>query len=339
MIICYDTKQGIQEMIGTVDRFTKLVECRRDAYVEKQSNPMRPDLNVFIVKKKWVLDQFGQVGYISDFHSETYTDITETVRPELSDVMTLLEFRQVLLKHKAGYTTVSDGRGPLPIAHTKCACCGKSWTMDNLDDYKTDYGSVSADELKNNVNQTVYNDVFSMLAATDIFKFASSPISVIQNELNKLTGRTWKIIQKEGKITRFLYTTHYHSACHLKLVEDNTKSDIVEAIESTEFIISGMIRTKNRYGSEIYNGPWWMVDTQYGLLRIGWRKRVIEISYEFIDRHYLPNTEETRGPGYEHVYGYEKLSQALNAFKNHLDTKADFKINIPNLTSHQDDRK
>lgn len=339
MIISYNDKAGIQALIGSVKNFMKLIESRREAYADKDSYPNRPDLDVFIVQKKWYFDQFGQVGYLSEFHTNDYKDITEKIRGELDDVMTLVEFREAMEKHQAGYTIVLGGLGPMPKAYSKCACCGEFWTMQNLDDYKTTFESIPASDLKQVIGQGGYDKLVSMLDANTTLRIEQYPIALLENGLNNLTGFTWKIIEENGTISFYNYTSHYHSACHLKMIEEKTKSEIINAIKAADFTIIGMIRTKNRYGSQVYRGAWWLVETQYGVLRVGWRKSVIEVSYEFIDNHYLPITEETRGPGYEHVYGYQKLTEALITFKNHLDTKADFKINIPNLTSHQDDRK
>jgi len=50
------------------------------------------------------------------------------------------------------------------------------------------------------------------------------------------------------------------------------------------FHVSNVHELKNLYGSESYHGSWWLMITPHGPIRIGWRKRVIEINWT--DTHF-----------------------------------------------------
>lgn len=43
----------------------------------------------------------------------------------------------------------------------------------------------------------------------------------------------------------------------------------------------------NDYGSESYNGPWFIVDTEIGTLKVGWRKRVCVIDWSRTGKSFL----------------------------------------------------
>lgn len=117
-----------------------------------------------------------------------------------------------------------------------------------------------------------------------------------------------------------MYTRHdmYHQACYQQALHKTKCLEFEKVFRAAGINLFGQIRTKNEYGSESWNGPWFIFDTEYGPIKVGWRKRVIAVDYRFINRDYLVNSDETRGPGYEHVEGYDKLESALRKFVNYL---------------------
>lgn len=57
-----------------------------------------------------------------------------------------------------------------------------------------------------------------------------------------------------------------------------------------------------------YNGsePWLLVKTQFGLIKIGWRKRVINIDWSDTEIKYIVEDDVTKDETFAHAYGYEK---------------------------------
>lgn len=95
--------------------------------------------------------------------------------------------------------------------------------------------------------------------------------------------------------------------------------DEVKAI----FLLAGIqlysqVPVDNGYGrtSELWNGPWWQCRTRIGPVVIGWRKRVIAISWSMFD---VPAEEPitpdnvTQGPDHIHAYSPGKAVDYLRA--------------------------
>lgn len=72
----------------------------------------------------------------------------------------------------------------------------------------------------------------------------------------------------------------------------------------------------NEYSSYDYHCPWFMVTTKIGHIKIGWRKRVIDIDWsktivKKLANVIFPNEEVTMGEYWIHAWGYDKAKQYL----------------------------
>ncbi len=96
------------------------------------------------------------------------------------------------------------------------------------------------------------------------------------------------------------------------------------------FEIEKSYKLANEYWPESYtdirqNSPWWLVKTKYGMIKIGWRKRVINIDWS--DTEYrdgeskfwdgrdidvITTDNVTTDPTYIHAYGYAKAVEYLS---------------------------
>jgi hypothetical protein len=114
--------------------------------------------------------------------------------------------------------------------------------------------------------------------------------------------------------------------------------DILKAL----FLLSGfdlgsIFQIKNEYGPDECYGPWWLVQTKYGLIKIGWRKRVINIEWDDtpyrageskfwddrpIDNEYgdykFTKNNVTQGPTHVHAWGYAKAVEYLQHLRLQL---------------------
>lgn len=69
--------------------------------------------------------------------------------------------------------------------------------------------------------------------------------------------------------------------------------------------------------------PWWLVNTvKYGLIKIGWRKRVIQISWNDTDFSFLVTKDQvTCEPKYVHAWSYADAVKYLVSFAQFADQK------------------
>lgn len=79
-----------------------------------------------------------------------------------------------------------------------------------------------------------------------------------------------------------------------------------------------LYRIINEYWSE--GEPWWLVRTSAGLLKIGWRKRVINIDWSDTPlREILTQDDVTKEDTLVHAWGYAKAVEYLGVVGYKLD--------------------
>jgi hypothetical protein len=247
--------------------------------------------------------------------------------------MTMSEFKRRIKPYNVSFNYGFDHLGPLPTQHTKCQCCGETWSIDNICDYITKSDTCLSSNLKHTIPEAEYKRVAHALS----FRFIVNDAQPTQlaETLNRITGSSWSVHYEddnpENKISHYNFLKYYHKACYANFLSKKVATEFIEALRSAGIGIYGMIRTKNKYGSEAYNGPWFIFDTSIGHLRLGWRKSVIEISYAAIDNQYISKTERTAGPGYEHICDSSQLTEALIKFKAHLNARGVASNSIPDM--------
>lgn len=62
--------------------------------------------------------------------------------------------------------------------------------------------------------------------------------------------------------------------------------------------------------------PWWLVETEFGTVKIGWRKRVISFDWERTPiRAVITEDEVTKGDDHVHAWSYAKAVEYLTRFQ------------------------
>jgi hypothetical protein len=100
---------------------------------------------------------------------------------------------------------------------------------------------------------------------------------------------------------------HYKDGLTIRqiTVKDASLTFIADALSAAGLVIYGSIRIPNEYGSLRYNGPWFAFDTNQGLFKVGWRKRVINMWWWTDWQAYAAGSP---GKSFEHFYDYAKLT-------------------------------
>jgi hypothetical protein len=102
------------------------------------------------------------------------------------------------------------------------------------------------------------------------------------------------------------------------------KEDYAKAL----FLLAGidvlaMYRLENEYwpdtpayAKERRENPWWLVKTSFGLIKIGWRKRVISIDWsDTALRLNLTQDDVTKSETYVHAWTYVKALEYLTSLR------------------------
>lgn len=81
-------------------------------------------------------------------------------------------------------------------------------------------------------------------------------------------------------------------------------------------------KIENKYWPEAYveerkNSPWWLIQTKWGMVEIGWRKRVINIDWSNTPvRIEVTADEVTKSETMVHAWTYIKAAEYLNRLYN-----------------------
>ena len=116
----------------------------------------------------------------------------------------------------------------------------------------------------------------------------------------------------------------YEQTCKLspKLKEEAEKEreEIINCFQGRIIFVEEI---PNGYSNSGYSKmfPWFKVTTKYGHIKIGWRKRVIEIDWSesalaATSKELFSDEDVTKGDQYIHAWGYEKAKEYLNKLLN-----------------------
>jgi len=105
------------------------------------------------------------------------------------------------------------------------------------------------------------------------------------------------------------YMNIHNSVCDMYIEDaNNNHAYAIKLINNLKFIIEK---------------PWWLVFTDFGVFKIGWRKRVIEISWRLIDTvivgEDITKDDVTKSNSYIHAYGNAKAVEYLTRIRLLLD--------------------
>ena len=120
------------------------------------------------------------------------------------------------------------------------------------------------------------------LMATGIKMWSSTPGGGIPpiNQNCDRCGDGWDMRNIEDFHYRHRQDSPYrHESCHKLAAIEGEQEFFKKVLERSELPYDSMKAIPNQYHSGIYDTPWFIVATKWGPIKIGWRKRVISISW------------------------------------------------------------
>jgi hypothetical protein len=99
------------------------------------------------------------------------------------------------------------------------------------------------------------------------------------------------------------------------------QSHAIALFELAGFEVKSIHELPNGYWPDAYvelrkEFPWWLIETQFGLIKIGWRKRVISINWGSTKTRVIVTEDDvTKDSDLVHAYGYVKALEYLARLK------------------------
>lgn len=320
----YDSEEGIPRLLKYYPHFHAVLAERRAARSRGET------LNEFVVLGAFVLDRCGQLGKLD------WGTIKLLRAASVPPCMSMGAFNSHLTPDH--YPSVTLSPVYLPPVNVTCPVCGKYYGTDDCHDvavWEEDTDIPLADFVgrqlwevryslanKHDANYSIHpslvirNDRFIDTRPKPYFGDGKSPINP-NGWIGKEHGiDDWYVIQP-GDETSCRRTTYFHHECFRSWMTEKSREEFKTIFRSVGIVPEGILQAvPNEYGSFEYRGAWFVADTPYGKLRIGWRKRVIEIvllgDWPINCAALFADENVTTSKQLVHAWGSEKASEYLN---------------------------
>ncbi len=294
----YDDKLEVVRAMGSLVGLRRLMSARHTAGYERDERLTE----FYIFGGRWYLDTCGNTM------RSNKDPMPERFRV-LLPVATNEEFWKFLAdcRNKAPEVEESLSFGMedgIPFPGLQCAHCGLTWTIENAYD-STVRHSTEVFPLHRFVNGRLGEVVDEYARKTDAV-YRMQPDIMLRNDkwidLSPkypepkqdwekrivVNQRGWRgkkdgidddAFIGDGDEAFFNVWKYYHRECHGASMEESARNEFCEMLSTSGFVGAQLTPTPNLYGSASYRGPWFNVRAFGVDIRIGWRKRVIEIEW------------------------------------------------------------
>lgn len=128
----------------------------------------------------------------------------------------------------------------------------------------------------------------------------------------------------EGETPKFSYR---HEVCARVDLGRHTRAEFSEVFDAAGFTgLYELSAIPNEYCRCVRCGPWFVAETPYGQIKIGWRKRVINLDWSGTQNTFptlFAEEDVTQGTTYIHAWGYEKATDYLGRLLRELKKRKD----------------
>jgi len=331
----YDTLKGIAFALTSLAELKRLVSERHDAGYNRGER-----LNQFYaLNGRYWLDTCGNCGSVSGIPKDIpHADIPLVLSQE--DFFKFLN-EHIAEENRSSICTTMDG-GNLPASELSCPQCGQGWSIVNCHDvvvYHTtevfplaDFVGMTLGEVKllyNMKSDAIYWMQPDILIRHDRFidnspKYPNTEKDwekgIVVNEcgwVSEKDGINDDYVVQEGDEGFFNIRKYFHGECNRNHLAEEEERKFREIFEKAGFQVVKMTSMPNQYCSCEKCAPWFDVETVFGTIRIGWRKRVINIDWSGLNLTEAAH-EVTNGQDGIHVGGWDKAEDYLSCIHKHL---------------------
>jgi hypothetical protein len=292
----YDTELGIRESISDLNGLNVLIRERHKAGYDRQERLQQ----WYLLDAAVALDRCGNAGrgrrskhYVGDVLSGQQVD---SIYKGLA--------KEQRCDDQLGHTIMGD-QSNFPMEGAVCPACGDKWDISN---FHTSYVTRECVPSKLQVGSIVSGE----LELTSDGKLMV--VKHIHPEDGHSCRKPGEVVRK-GDLVQADGYAFWHPECLRKEVTDKEEVKMREILSKVGFDEVAITRTKNGYWNYPDQPMWFVVETRWATLTVGWRKRVIELSYAGdkspVPLFSLTNDDVTKSEDTLHAWGYDKLAEYL----------------------------
>jgi len=355
----YDTKEGIEECVKDMELFKILRKKRREIYKEKEDNNI---LQVWIIFGKYRIDEFGQTMAVS-FGKKTYENEQNILNYDIPPVIDEYIFKTEYVR-----TYAYGSPCHIPEPYSICPETGRSWTVENsFDNEMRTYDRERVVNLKDYVGKK-FEEVLKYYERKSLKEGVTYRVDTygIRNDKYidltlvegyedlKVNERGWyspkypdktcqqvnhsgdidaigtEYIVEEGDEIIVEKIVFYTKSGYLSKITKETILEFEEAFLKAGFPpVKFGLRRNEYWGQDDITGPWVDTYTDIGKIRVGWRKRVVEVKFSDETEIYIPEIIEddvSKGDRLFHAWSIDKLAEYLKLCREHLLNKVKEKV-------------
>lgn len=158
--------------------------------------------------------------------------------------------------------------------------------------------------------------------ATDrMWRFTGTHLPKVDSKCSGC-GDGWTMADTFDAIARFDYERDvrlfYHRRCHRATLRAAEEAHFRHLFKDAGIEVKSLEAIPNHYDPSDEFPPWFKVETTFGAITIGWRKRVIEIIWSATGRdlsRLFKDEDVTKGPHYIHAWGTKKAVEYLKRIR------------------------
>ncbi|MFA5934059.1 MAG: hypothetical protein WC795_02450 [Candidatus Paceibacterota bacterium] len=342
----YDTKEGILKSLNSLSDLNKLISERHKAGYERKET-----LNEFNILGAYHLNRSGNCGTIQERW------IIKNKISYFPKVMETKEFLSYIKEYVPAIEGVSVNFSNLmPSERIICPVCKTGWHINNCHDVVRRHDHKEF-PLSNFIGKNLAYVKENFSIRTDAYYFIQDDITihnkrfidltpkypepkndyerrVVKNEIGwigKNDGADDNYVIQDGDEGLFNVFTYLHRDCNRHDLAVPEEEKFRDLFTKSSFKQIEMLMIPNQYCGCEKCGPWFKVKTEFGTIKIGWRKRVINIDWKEMptgiftpddDMNSLFKSENvTKDDDCIHAWGWENaqdyLTRIYDLFKKH----------------------